>query len=509
MMREQSSNKTIARNTLMLYIRMFITLLVSLYTSRVVLQTLGVEDYGIYGVVGGIVSMFAFLNSTMASATQRFLTFELGTGNKEKLHRVFCMCLQIHIVLAVVICLCAEAVGPWFIQNKMTIPADRMFAAHWVFHCSVLSCMLNVICIPYNALIIAHERMDAFAYISIFETMMKLLIVYLLLCFNADKLILYAVLTLGVSILMRSIYSIYSKRHFEESSFVIVKDRELFRSICGFSFWNVFGSVSVIGLTQGVNLILNIFFGPIVNAARTIADQITGLVSSFVGGFTTSINPQITKQYAAGEYQRMYSLICTGGKFSFFLLYILALPVFFECETILSIWLGMVPDHAVIFARLSILIALTNSLSSSMIAGIAATGRMKNYSVGLSVIYLLVLPLSYWGLKLGYSPEIVLYIQLIMYMICQFYRMTVCKRLVGLPILLYAKKVFLRIFPAAILSFFVTLIFYSVIASGILRIIVIVSVSLMCNIVFFYLLGLTQNERQLAYSFVKNKILRR
>ncbi len=205
----------------------------------------------------------------------------------------------------------------------------------------------------------------------------------------------------------------------------------------------------------------------------------------------------------------MYSLICTGGKFSLFLLYILALPVFFECETILSLWLGMVPDHAVIFARLSILIALTNSLSSSMIAGIAATGRMKNYSVGLSVIYLLVLPLSYWGLKLGYSPEIVLYFQLLMYVICQFYRMTVCKRLVGLPILLYAKKVFLRIFPAAILSFFVTLIFYSVITSGILRIIVVVSVSLMCNIVFFYLLGLTQNERQLAYSFVKNKIIRK
>ena len=295
-----SSNKRIAKNTLLLYFRMVLIIIVGLYTSRVVLNTLGVSDYGIYNVVGGIVSMLAFLNSAMVAASQRFISFELGTDDSERLKKVFCTSVSIHIVLALIIFLIAETLGLWFVNTHLNIPAERMGAANWVYQCSILTLMLTVVSVPYNSCIVAHEHMKAFAYVSILEAVLKLLVVYLLLVGAVDKLVLYAILVAAVAFVIRIIYGIYCKRHFEECTYRFVLDRKLFKEMFAFAGWSIIGNLGFSMKDQGSNIILNLFFGTAVNAARGIAMQVNGIISNFSNNFTMALNPQITKQYAAG-----------------------------------------------------------------------------------------------------------------------------------------------------------------------------------------------------------------
>ena len=362
-----SNNKRIAKNTLLLYIRTLLIMLVTLYTSRVVLNTLGVTDYGVYNVVGGVVAMFGFINSSMASATQRFITFALGKGDKDNLQKVFSTALQIHVLIAALIVVLGETVGLWFMYTQMQIPADRMDAAFWVLQCSIVSAVVMIISVPYNADIIAHERMSAFAYISIIEAVLRLAIVYLLLAFSYDKLILYAFLTLAVQLLIRFCYSSYCNKHFPESKYRHVWDKFLFKEMTGFAGWGMFSSLSGILSGQGLNMLLNVFFGPVVNAARAVAVQVQNAILQFIGNFQMAINPQITKTYANGEMEDMHKLMFRSAKFTFYLLFVVSLPVLFETNFILTVWLKTVPENTVIFLRIMICVSLLYPLSTPLI----------------------------------------------------------------------------------------------------------------------------------------------
>ena len=352
MSEKSENNKRIAKNTLALYARMLFTMAVSLYTSRVVLNTLGVEDYGLYNVVGGFVAMFSFFNAAMASATQRYMNFELGRGDNARLHKVFCTSINIHAIISGVVLLLAETVGLWFVYTKLSIPPERFSAALWVYHASVLASVVMVMSIPYNAAIIAHERMGAFAYISVLEVTLKLLIVYMLVVTDIDKLKLYAVLMLLVQLLIRLIYGRYSGRNFAETHYRRMWDGALFREMTGFAGWNLFGNIAAVAFTQGLNVLLNMFFGPTVNAARGIAVQVQNAIKGFCVNFQTALNPQITKSYASDDMAYMHKLIFTSSKFSYYLLLLLSLPVILETPVILKWWLGIVPGHTVAFVRL-------------------------------------------------------------------------------------------------------------------------------------------------------------
>jgi O-antigen/teichoic acid export membrane protein len=317
------ANKRIAKNTVMLYIRMLFSMVVSLYTSRIVLNTLGVEDYGIYNVVGGIITMFSFLNGAMAAGTQRFLTFELGKNDAIQLSRVFSMSMSIHLMIALVVFVLGETLGLWFVNTQLTIPSERMAAANWVYQFSVLSAMVGIWSVPYNASIIAHERMNVYAYVSILEVILRLLIVFLLQWFGFDKLKFYAVLVFSVSLTIRFIYGRYSKLHFSETRFKFYWNKDLFNTLVSYAGWNLWGNLAVVAHDQGVNILLNIFFGPAVNAARGIAYSVKAAVYSFVQNFQVAMNPQIIKSFASGDFKNMHQLIFQGSKFSFFLLFFL------------------------------------------------------------------------------------------------------------------------------------------------------------------------------------------
>ena len=348
------SNKRIAKNTLLLYVRTLFIMLVSLYTSRVVLNTLGVEDYGVYNVVGGVVAMFGFINSSMSSATQRYITFALGKGNMEQLQKVFSTALQIHVLIAVLIVILGETVGLWFMYTQMKIPADRIDAAFWVLQCSIAATVIMIISVPYNADIIAHERMSAFAYISILEAVLKLAVVYVLQISPYDKLVVYAFLILFVQMLARFCYSRYCNKHFVESKYRHVWAKSLFREMTGFAGWSLFGNLSGVLFGQGLNMLLNVFFGPVVNAARAVSVQVQGAIQQFVGNFQMALNPQITKTYAKGEMEEMHKLMFRSARFSFYLLFFLSLPVLFETDFVLTVWLKTVPDDAAVFLRIMI-----------------------------------------------------------------------------------------------------------------------------------------------------------
>ncbi len=338
-----SSNTRIAKNTLILYLRMILILCVGLYTSRIVLNTLGVEDYGIYNVVGGFVAFFSFLNGAMATATQRFITYELAQGNVERQINTFSTSVIIHFTIALLIVIAAETVGLWFVCNKLVIPEERFLAAIWVYQFSILTMFVSIVSIPYNAAIIAHEKMSAFAYISILDTVLKLVIVLLLTIVTFDKLVFYAALLFGISLLDRLIYGIYCKRHFAETRIKLIFDKKLFREMTNIAGWSLFGNIAGVFYTQGLNVLLNMFFGPVVNSARAIAVTIQGVVTGFVSNFQMALNPQITKSYAVGDLHRMHSLIFASSKYSFFLLLFIALPIMIETRTILTLWLKIVP----------------------------------------------------------------------------------------------------------------------------------------------------------------------
>lgn len=488
-----SNYKRMAKNAGMLYIRMLLTMAVTLYTSRVVLQTLGIDDFGIYSVVAGFVTMLGFLNSAMSSATQRFLSFELGKRGDKDMRGIFSMSMNIHVLIAVFVLVLGETVALWFVKTQMTIPADRMLAAEWVFHFALLSFVFTILSVPYNALIIAHERMSVFAWVSIIDVMLKLLIVFMLSWFGMDKLILYAVLSLTVVFIIFMVYRSYCKSRFTESRFRLYWDKQLFNIMLSYTGWNLWGNIAAVMSGQGLNVLLNIFFGPSVNAARAIAMQVSSALNSFVQNVQVAINPQIIKSYAVRDMAYMHQLVCYGAKYNFFVLLILALPVLNNIELILPVWLGVVPESTSIFTKLIIINILIDSLSPSLMTAAQATGRIKLYQFVVGGLLLINVPISYIILKMGGAPYTVFYVSIGLSLLALLARIFLISSLIGMKKKLYVVDSMIPILFVAtivfIINFFVeerfssTLLGFSlsVIFSGILVVMAVLIVGLKRN----------------------------
>ncbi len=500
-----SSNRRIAKNTLMLYFRMLIILGVRLYTSRIVLNTLGVEDYGIYNVVGGIIVMLSFLNSAMSSGTTRFLSYELGRSDFKKLARVFSMSLNIHALIAIVIFILAETIGLWFLNTHLNIPSERMNAANWAYQFSILTFVIAVLSIPYHALIIAHERMNVYAYVSIVEVGLQLLIVFMLQWFGYDKLKLYAVLVFSVSLLIRIIYGLYSNRKFNESNYRFIWDKSLFRTLLSFAGWNLWGNAAGVLSGQGVNILLNIFFGPAVNAARGIAWQVKAAVHQFVGNFQTAMKPQIIKSYAANDFKYMHQLIFQGAKYSFFLLFFLSLPILLETEMILKLWLKIVPEYTVIFTQLVIINVLIDCFSGPLMIAAHASGRIKVYQMIVGGLLILILPFSWMFLKFGFPPQVTLYVSIIFSLLALAARLWILRGLVKLKIKNFLIKVVLKTAVVGLVALILPLILYTLIDASLQRFISIVIVSVISTGGTIYLIGLEQSEKLFLISVVKKQ----
>ncbi len=502
MSNQSANNKRIAKNTLMLYFRMLLMMVVNLYTSRVVLQVLGVEDYGIYNVVGGVIGLFGIISGSLSTATQRFITFGLGRNDMKYLNRVFSTSINIHIVMCVLIVVLAETIGLWFLNNEMQIPNERVNAAFWVYQCAVISAVIMIMSVPYNATIIAHEKMGAFALISLLDAFLKLGIVYLLYIFQVDKLILYSVLLVLIQLCIRSCYTIYCKRHFVETKIRWVYDIVLIKEMGTFSVWSLWGNAACVSYTQGLNILLNIFFTPTVNAARGIAVQVQSAINQFVSNFQTALNPQITKSYASGDISYMHNLIFRSARFSFFMLLVLSMPILIETEVILQLWLTVVPPNTVVFLRLILLTTWINSIANPLIISVKATGRIRQYETTVGFLMLLILPVSYICLRLGYPPYSVFIVHLCMECVAQMARILITKNMIGFSLISFLRNVLYRILLVTIVSLIFPICIYFLIDKSITSFLFVCFSAVLSSCISIYLFGLTKYERML----IVNKI---
>jgi len=500
------NNKRIAKNTLFLYFRTLVIMLITLYTSRVILNVLGVEDYGIYNVVGGVVAMFSVISGALSSAISRFITFELGKGNKERLNRIFSSSVNIQFLIALLVLALGEIVGLWFLNYKMNIPAERLEAANWVLQCSLLAFCINLISVPYNACIIAHERMKAFAYVSILEALLKLGVCFFITISPIDKLISYSTLLVGVSICIRSTYTIYCHRHFEESHYHFLFDKTILKEMTGFAGWNFFTNGAYIFNTQGVNILINLFFGVTVNAARGIATQVDHAVMQLVNSFTTALNPQITKNYAAENIDAMFSLVCQGAKFSFFLLFVFALPVLVETESILTTWLKIVPPHAVNFVRLAIIASMVHIIGKTGYTAVMATGHIRRYVIWVTTVGCLVFPLTWVAFELGAPSESTYVVFIIVYVAVEITRLWLMKEQLNFPVLRFAKEVLVKIVMVSVFAATMPVVFVNCMDSSMLRTISSIALCFICTVASIYLFGLTAGERKQIISVARNKL---
>ena len=501
-----TNNKRIARNTLLLYVRMLFIMAVSLYTSRVVLAVLGEVDYGVYNVVGGIVVMFTMISAPLTTAVTRFLNFELGRGHIDKLQKVFSTSMNIQLIISAVIVVLAETVGVWFLNAKMNIPADRMWAANWVLQCSIATFVINLLSVPYNATIIAHERMNIYAYISILEVTLKLVVVYLLVISPWDKLAIYAVLLAIVALGVQLTYAIYCRRHFQECRWSSHIDKPMMREMLGFSGWNFIGAASGICRDQGVNIVINIFCGPVVNAARGIAVQVNTAINSFVQNFMVALNPQITKSYATGEKDYMFSLLFRGARFSFYLLLFLSLPVLANTSWILHLWLEEVPEYTIVFVQLILVFAMCESVSNPLITAMLATGNIRNYQLLVGGLQLLNLPGSYALLHFGFPPQSTLVFAIIMSLSCLIARLWMLHGMIGLPVRAFSRQVLLNVVCVGFLSGVLPVALAIYMTPSLLTFIVSSVASVICSTWAILYVGCQQSERGFVISQIRKKL---
>ncbi len=496
------NNQRIAKNTLFLYGRMLLIMAVSLYTSRVVLNALGVEDYGIYNVVGSVVTMFAFLNGALVTSTQRYLTFGLGKGDIEQLKRVFTASIYIHGLISLFIVILAETVGLWFLYNKMVVPEERMVAAMWVYQLSIVTMVIQVMSTPYNAMIVSHERMGVFAVISILETVLKLAIVFVLLVYSGDKLILFAILVAAVQLFVRLVYTHYCNRHFEESVLVRGIDKSLLVEMGKFAGWNIWGNLAATLFGTGLNLLLNVFFGPIVNAARGIAVQVETAIAQFSTNFLMAVNPQITKLYAQNNLEEMHRLLYRSSKFACYLLLLFALPIVMETETILTIWLKIVPEYTVSFLRILLVIVIIDSMARPLMTAAAATGDVKKYQSLIGGILLAIVPIAYVVLKLGGDPTSVYIVHLSICVVAFLARLLIVRPMINLSLRNYFISVIVPCGFVTVFSFVLSLAIKNILSDGIVNSFLACAASALFVTLFSYTLGLSKGER----TFVNTKI---
>lgn len=500
-----NSSKRIVKNTVFLYVRMLLVMAISLYTSRLILNILGVEDYGIYNVVGGFITIIGFLNSSLSSATQRFLSFELGKNDPQQFRKVFCMSMNIHAIMALIIFLLGETAGLWFVKTMLTIPAERMEAALWVYHFSILTFMTTVISVPYNAAIIATEEMKLFAQISFIEVSLKLLAVFVLMIVKYDSLIVYALLIFLISIIIRLIYAVYFTFKFPQYKYRFIWDQKLFRTLTSFSLWNLWGNTAAALYGQGINILLNIFFGPVVNAARGVAYQVRAAANSFVQNFQLAMNPQIVKSFAEGNLAHMHQLVCSGSKFSYYLMLMLSLPILLEAELLLTLWLKIVPDKAILFTRLAIIAILIDSLSGTIITAAQASGKIRLYQSIIGGFLLLILPVSYLFLKLGYPPESTFYIVIIFSLTSLFLRLYIIKGLIKLTFHSFVKDVLSPVAIVTSTSLILPFLFKNFI-TGIQGSIAVITASLFSVVAISFLLGMTKSEKKYLLNMISSQL---
>ena len=498
------NNKRIAKNTLLLYFRMLFMMSVSLYTSRVVLNTLGVVDYGINNVVGGVIAMLGFLTGSLGAASSRYITYDLGKGDMAVMKRTFGNILSIHFILAGIVLVVGETLGLWFMSTQLQIPSERMTAAMWVYQFSIFSSILAVISVPYNATIIAHEKMSAFAYISIVDAVLKLLIVYLLLVIPYDKLIIYAILFFCIQAFDRIVYGVYCSRHFEETRTRPSYDGKLFKEIFAFAGWTMNGNLAVIGYTQGLNILLNMFFGPAINAARGIAVQVQGVCQQFCSNFQMALNPQLTKSYAQGDFKDMHRLLVKSSKFSFYILFFIVLPLMLEAGFVLKVWLGIVPEHTVTFLRLILIVGLLYTLSNPILVSVHATGKLKRFQIIEGSMLLSIVPIAYILLKFfGIRPEYVFVVHIIVELFTQYARLRIVLPMISVQLSDYVKSVIVPILKVLVLSPIIPLVVYSVMQQSVLKFFMVCFICVICMSVVIYFIGCTNHERQ----FFRKKIL--
>lgn len=502
-----SNNKRIAKNTLLLYFRMLILMLVSLYTSRVVLDALGVENFGIYNVVSSVVAVIGFISGPMIESTQRYLNFYMGKGNGERVKDVFNACQIIHFVFAVLILFVGEIVGKWFVNNYLVIPSERMEVAVWIFHLSIVASVFLVMSFPYNAVIIAHEKMSVFAWFSILEALAKLTMAYLLYVSPFDKLIFYATLLAAIQIVVSLSYRMYCVFNFDEVKLKIKGiDLDLYKQILSFSGWNFLGNLASQCLTQGTSILLNMFFGPVVNAAKAISVQIQNAVFVLSNNFMMAVKPQIVKNYAAGEMEYMHKLIFISSRVSFYLVLFVALPVFFKTEWLLSLWLKKVPEYAADFTKFTMMFALVQSLAVPLFSGSVATGNVKRIMSVIATFFVMVIPITYVALRLGGAPLIVFEIQLAMYIVAHLMRIVIVGKQLGFSVTNYIYGVLLRVIVVLFLSLFAMYAVDLVFPDGFLYNVFFVALSIVFTAGICTVFGITHGEQKMIISFLRKKL---
>lgn len=497
------NNKRIAKNTLLLYVRMLLMMVISLFTSRVNLNALGVENFGIYNVVGGVVAMSGLLTAALSSSISRFLTFELGKSDKSKLKTVFSSSVSIQFCISFIILLLGETIGLWFLNEKLVIPADRLYAANWVYQFSLISCFVGLISVPYNAAIIAHERMSAFAYISIIEALGKLLVAFSIMITPIDKLIWFSGFIVINSLIVRFIYGYYCSKHFEECHYHFVIDKKLLKNMFGFAGWNFLGSFGAILREQGGNIVINLFFGPTVNAARGVAVQVNTAVIGFVTNFMTALNPQITKSYASGNRTYMFTLIQQGARLSFYILLFLASPILVNTDYILQLWLKIPPQHASEFVRLVLIFAMSESISHTIITAMQATGKIRDFQLTAGVLQLLNLPVAYLGLWLGGPPETIFYVAILISQISFFVRLYMLHNAINISIINFIKNVYINVLIVSFSSIIIPLYLSFYLEYNILNFILLCCVSLITTSISIIFIGCNRSERMFVLSKIK------
>lgn len=507
-----SNNKRIAKNTIMLYVRMFIMMAVGLFTSRIILDALGASDYGIYNVVGGLVTMFSVLTGAMSVATSRFLTFALGVGDKDQLHRTFVTAVNIHLLIAVAMIVIAEVAGIWFLNNKLNIPVERMGAANIVLQFSIATFVINLINVPYSSSIISHERMGIYAYFSLYDVFVKLAIVYALYVTQSDRLVIYALLLCLANFTTQIIYWIYCKRKFEECKYSFFIDKDLLKKMFGFIGWAFWGNAAVVVKDQGMTMLLNIFCGTVVNAAQGVANQVNATVTRFVSNFMTAVNPQITKMYASGDYNSMNKLIIRSTKFSAFLMLILIIPIIVNIDDLLSIWLVKVPVYTSSFVSLILFYSFVQCFTGGLITATLANGKIKSYEILLTITYIVNILCAYCALKMGFSPESLYVLLIVFKVVVLIIQLYLGRRMFALPLGKYIKAMVRYVLPILMLGIVFIYIPWNYINSMVVRISISVIVVEAFMLSFILMFGMETSERAFLYSKIQqitNKIKNR
>lgn len=497
-----NNNSRIAKNTLFLYFRMIFIMLVSLYTSREVLAALGVESFGVYNVVGGVVASMSFLNSSLGTSTQRFLNYEMGLKDNVDLSKIFSNAVNAHYIIGFITVLLLETVGLWFVLNKLDIPESNTQAAFWVYQASISSILITIISTPYNAAIIAHEKMDVFAYFSILECLLKLGVVYLLLIQPFDRLLVYGILLLCVTVIMQAIYVFYCISKFDECRYHWNWDKSLLKKMFSFTGWMFFGCITDMLSGQGINMLINIFFGPVFNASRAIAYQVFNAVHSFLTNFMTAVKPQIVKSYAANNREYAFKLVFSSTKFSFYLLFFLTTPLFLHMDLVLKLWLKEIPEMATLFTRLVLIDLWIRAIYTPIAQVNQASGKIRSYQLVISIIFLLIFVVTLILFEYGMPVYYAFIVSIVMNFIGIFARLVILKRENGFPIIAFMKKTVLPLIPISIVTFLIPYILLVNLNDSIQNIVVSTFAGEIALFVLIWLFGLNKQEKE----FIASKV---